>query len=105
MPARYRCRITKISYFSSRLERLTEMLNFTADQQAKAPILEQDRGELNVMRANPAISRKEKLDRLQSATRKSDEKMKRILSADQWQKRQDTRKQQKEQLKKIAKEE
>jgi len=105
MPARYRCRMTKISYFSSRLERLTEMLNFTADQQAKAPILEQDRGELNVMRGNPAISRKEKLGRLQSATRKSDEKMKRILSADQWQKRQDTRKQQKEQLKKIAKEE
>ena len=74
------------------------------DQQAKVkPILEQESGELAQVRNNPAISKKDKLDRLQSVVLNSDQKMKPILSAAQWQKLQDVRKEQKQELEKFAK--
>jgi len=96
--------LSKIDYFSTRLDRLTEILALTPDQQAKVkPILEQESGELAQVRNNTAISKKDKLDRLQSVVLNSDQKMKPILSTAQWQKLQDVRKEQKQEVEKFAK--
>ena len=67
--------LANIDYFSTRLDRLTEILALSPDQQAKVkPILEQESGELAQVRNNPAISKKDKLDRLQSVVLNSDRK-------------------------------
>jgi hypothetical protein len=96
--------LAKIDYFSTRLDRLTEILALSPDQQAKVkPILEQESGELAQVRNNAAISKKDKLERLQSVVLNSDQKMKTILSTAQWQKLQDVRKEQKQELEKFAK--
>ena len=96
--------LNNIDYFSTRLDHMTEMLNLTADQQAKIkPILEQESGELARLRNNPSVSRKQKIKDLKAAVLKSDLKMKPALTADQWQKLQQIREQQKVQLKEIEK--
>jgi len=96
--------LSNIDYFSTRLDHLNEMLNLTADQQDKVkPILEQESGELSRLRNNPSVSRKEKIKELKQAVEKSDQKMKPILTTDQWQKLQQIREKQKVQLKEIEK--
>jgi len=91
------------SYFTSRIENLSEKLNLTSDQQTKMrPILEQEMGLLEQIRANPVLSKKDKVKRLQAIVGGSDNKMKSFLSAEQWQKLQGLRKDQKAELKKYA---
>ena len=90
-------------YFSLKLQNLSDKLALTDDQQAKIrPILEQESGELSPLWNNPAISRKDKLDTLEKVVRASDDKIKPILSQPQREKLQEIRKQQKDQLKKLA---
>ena len=91
------------SYFTSRIENLSEKLSLTSDQQAKMrPILEQEMGLLEQIRGNPVLSKKEKVKRLQAIVSGSDNEMKSFLSAEQWQKLQGLRKNQKAELKKYA---
>jgi hypothetical protein len=89
-------------YFSLKLQNLTEKLTLSDDQQARLrPILEQESGELSPLWNNPVLSRKEKLESLEKVVRASDQKIKPILSQDQWGKLQDMRKEQKGQMKKL----
>lgn len=91
------------SYFTTRIESLTEKLNLTPDQKARMrPILEQEVGYLEQIRGNPALSKKEKVKRLQTIVQGSDTRMKSFLSEEQWQKLQGLRKTQKAELKKYA---
>jgi len=90
-------------YFTTRIENLTEKLSLTSDQQTRMrPILEQEVGYLEQIRGNPALSKKEKVKRLQSIVQRSDNEMKSFLSTEQWQKLQVLRKDQKAELKKYA---
>lgn len=90
-------------YFTTRIESLTEKLNLTSDQQTRMrPILEQEVGYLEQIRGNPALSKKEKVKRLQSIVQGSDNEMKSFLSTEQWQKLQALRKDQKAELKRYA---
>jgi hypothetical protein len=85
------------------MENLTTKLSLTPDQQAKLkPIAEQEVGLLEEIRGNNVLSRKEKLDRLQKIVLDSDKQMKPWLSAEQWQKLQALRSDQKERLKQYA---
>jgi hypothetical protein len=89
-------------YFSLKLKNLSEKLTLSDDQQARLrPILEQESGELSPLWSNPVISQKDKLETLERVVRASDEKIRPILSQDQWEKLQDMRKEQKVQLKKV----
>ena len=86
-------------YFSQKLRHLSEKLDLTLDQQAQIkPILEQEAGEAGHFIANPVLSRKDKLKKLETIVRSSDQKLKPILSADQWQTLQDMRGQQRREL-------
>ena len=87
-------------YFSQKLRHLSEKLGLTPGQQAQIkPILEQEAGEAGHFIANPVLSRKDKLKKLETIVRSSDQKLKPILSADQWQTLQDMRGQQRRELK------
>lgn len=91
------------TYFTAKMDNLTEKLQLSPDQVTKIrPIAEQEVGYLEQVRANPVVSRKDKLKRLKEVVAKSDAEMKPILSADQWQKLQTMRKEQKQQLKEMA---
>jgi len=73
-------------YFSQKLEHLSEKLDLTSVQKARVkPILEQEAGESGQITANPVLSRKDKLNKLEKIVRSSDAKLKPILSTDQWQ--------------------
>jgi hypothetical protein len=92
------------AYFTTKMENLTTKLDLTPDQQAKLkPIAEQEVGLLVGVRGNPAFSRKEKLAKLQQIVLDSDKQMRPWLSAQQWEKLQALRKDQKERLKQYAK--
>jgi hypothetical protein len=72
-------------------------LNLTPEQQGKIkPILEQESGE--VREISPVLSRKDKLSAVEKIVRASDEKLKPILSTDQWHTLQEIRKEQKREL-------
>lgn len=89
-------------YFPEKLQHLSEVLALTKDQQAKIrPTLEQETGEVGQICSNPALTAQDKLDRYEKVLRASDEKIKPHLSASQWQKLQDLRKEQKEDFKGI----
>ncbi len=91
------------TYFTAKLDNLTQTLRLTPDQQTKIkPIAEQEVAYLEQIRANPVASRQEKLKRLKDIVQTSDTQMKPVLSPEQWQKLQTLRKQQKEQLKQYA---
>ena len=91
------------TYFTAKIENLTQQLQLNPDQQAKIkPIAEQEVGYLAEIRGNPALSKKEKLKKLESIVRNSDTQMKPNLSPEQWQKLQTLRKDQKQQLKELA---
>ena len=86
-------------YFSQKLRHLSEKLGLTPGQQAQIkPILEQEAGEAGQFIANPVLSSKDKLKKLETIVRSSDQKLKPILSADQWQTLQDMRGQQRREL-------
>ncbi len=86
-------------YFSQKLRHLSEKLDLTPDQQAQIkPILEQEAGEAGQFIANPVLSSKDKLKKLETIVRSSDQRLKPILSADQWQTLQDMRRQQRREL-------
>ena len=86
-------------YFSQKLRHLSEKLDLTPDQQAQIkPILEQEAGEAGQFIANPVLSSKDKLRKLETIVRSSDQKLKPILSADQWQTLQELRGQQRREL-------
>jgi hypothetical protein len=91
-------------YFTTKMENLTNKLALTEDQQAKLkPIAVQEANLLEEIRGNPAYSRKEKLAKLEQTVTESDKQMKPWLSAEQWEKLQALRKDQKERLKQYAK--
>jgi len=91
-------------YFTTKMENLTAKLDLAPDQQAKLkPIAEQEVGLLEEIRADSALSRKEKLAKLEQIVLDSDKQMKPWLSVQQWDKLQALRKEQKEQLKQYAK--
>jgi Spy/CpxP family protein refolding chaperone len=86
-------------YFSQKLRHLSEKLGLTPDQQDQIkPILEQEAGEAGQFISNPVLSSEDKLKKLETIVRSSDQKLKPILSADQWQTLQDLRGQQRREL-------
>jgi hypothetical protein len=87
-------------YFSQKLQHLSEKLDLSPDQQAKIkPVLEQEAGEAGQLTSNPVLSSEDKLNKLEKIVHSSDQKLKPILSADQWQTLQNMRKEQKRELK------
>lgn len=89
-------------YFTMKMQNLTENLNLSDDQRTKIkPIVEQERGEVGAACFTPTIPKKERVKRWEKIVLASDTKMKPILTAAQWQKLQDLRKEQKLDLKKI----
>ena len=89
-------------YFTMKMQNLTENLNLTDEQQTKIkPIVEQERGEVGAECFTPTIPRKERFKKWEKIVLASDTKMKPILTSAQWQKLQDLRKEQKQDLKKI----
>jgi hypothetical protein len=86
-------------YFSQKLEHLSEKLDLTSVQKEKIkPILQQEAGEAGQITANPALSREDKLNKLEKIVRSSDAKLKPILSSDQWQTLKNMRKAQRREL-------
>ena len=89
-------------YFSQKLQHLSEKLQLTADQQVKIkPILEQEAGEARYITANSVLSREDKVSELQRIVHSSDQKLKPILSLDQWRTLQNMRKDQKREIRKL----
>jgi len=93
-------------YFTMKMQNLTENLNLTDEQQTKIkPIVEQERGEVGAECLTTTIPRKERFKKWEKIVLASDTKMKPILTSAQWQKLQDIRKEQKQDLKKILEQE
>jgi len=87
-----------------KMQHLTQVLNLSEEQQKSIkPILEQESGELSYLWNNPAISQREKLDRLEKTVRASDQKIIPRLSQEQREKLQELRKEQKEELRQRLK--
>jgi len=83
-------------YFSMKMQNLTEKLALTGDQQAKIrPVVEGETTQLTDLWGNPALSPKDKANKLEKVVRAADEKLKPILTGDQWTKLQAMRKEQK----------
>lgn len=86
-------------YFSMKMKNLCTNLNLSEEQQTKIkPIAEQESAEAGGVIFTPVVSRKERLGQWEKIVRKSDAKMKPILSEAQWQKLQGIRKDQKREL-------
>jgi hypothetical protein len=91
------------SYFTAKMENLTQKLQLNPDQQAKLkPIAEQEVGYLEEIQLNPVLSKKDKLKKLNAVLHNSDERMKPVLTSDQWEKLQLMRSEQKSELEKLA---
>lgn len=87
-------------YFSMKLQNLSQTLQLSDEQQTKIkPIVEQETGEAKQFLGNPALSRKEQLDRWEKLVQSSDAKMKPLLSEAQLEKLEELRKSQKEKVK------
>ena len=81
-------------------------LDLNEDQQTRIqPILEQEAGELNYVWGNPALSQKDKLEKLRQAVHTSDRKMKPILTQAQWKTLETMRQQQERELNQRLQEE
>ena len=86
-------------YFAMKMEHLSESLDLSDDQRARIkPIAEQETGEAGQVCFTTTIPRKERLKRWGKIVHSSDAKMKPILSQTQWEKLQQIRKQQKQDL-------
>jgi len=93
-------------YYSMKLRNLSETLDLNEDQQTRIqPILEQEAGELNYVWGNPALSQKDKLEKLRQAVHTSDRKMKPILTQAQWKTLETMRQQQERELNQRLQEE
>jgi len=93
-------------YYSMKLRNLSEKLDLNEDQQTRIqPILEQEAGELNYVWGNPALSQKDKLEKLRQAVHTSDRKMKPILTQAQWKTLETMRQQQERELNQRLQEE
>ena len=97
-------KIMIINMFSSEAAPFTTQLNLTPEQQAKVkPIAENEQALYEQqIHANPVLSQKEKIKRLESMVRDSDKQMRQILSPEQWQKLQLIRKEQQQELEALA---
>jgi hypothetical protein len=86
-------------YFSMKMENLSTSLHLSDEQQARIkPIAEQESAEAGGVIFTPVVPRKERLSQWEKIVRKSDAKMRPILSEAQWQKLQEIRKDQKREL-------
>ncbi len=89
-------------YFSMKMKNLATQLNLTEEQQAKIkPIAEQETGEAGSVIFTDIVPRKERMSQWEKIVRRSDAKMKPILTEAQWQKLQEIRKDQKIELTEI----
>ena len=89
-------------YFVMKMKNLSDTLNLSDDQQQQIkPIAEQESAEVGAVCFTPTTSKKDRLKRWQQIVEKSDAKMKPILTPAQWNKLQDLRKQQGQELKDI----
>jgi hypothetical protein len=92
------------TYFTAKMQNLSEQLRLNQSQQTRLrPIAEQETAYIEQIRMNPVLSAQEKFKRLQEIVRDSDKKMKQFLSAQQWQKLQSLRKDQKATLENYVK--
>lgn len=73
-----------------------------AQQAEITPLLEQEAGQVQQLCANPGLSRAEKMSQYENIVRTSDQQIKPLLSASQWQKLRDLRKEQKQDVKKMV---
>src|SRR5215467_4945299 len=90
-------------YFSMKMKNLTDSLHLSDEQQAKIkPIAEQETAEAGHVIFTPVVPRKERLEQWEKIVQKSDTQMKPILTAAQWQKLQEIRKDQKRELTEIV---
>jgi hypothetical protein len=90
-------------YFSMKLQNLSESLNLSEDQRRKIkPILEQEVGQLRQYWGNPVVSQKDKLKQWERVVHSSDQKIKPLISDEQWRNLEAMRKQQKLELKKLV---
>ena len=88
-------------YFSIKQQHLSEVLQLSEDQQAQIkPILEQEAGDAGQFLGNPALSRKDQINRWEKLVQSTDNKIKPLLSQTQLLKLQELRQEQKQQLKK-----
>ena len=86
-------------YFSMKMKNLSTSLHLSEEQQAKIkPIAEQESAEAGGVIFTPVVPRKERLRQWEKIVRKSDAKMRPILSEAQWLKLQEIRKDQKREL-------
>lgn len=89
-------------YFIMKMRNLSTNLNLSDEQQTRIkPIAEQETSEAGGVIFTPVVSRKERLSKWEKIVRSSDEKMKPILTQEQWQKLQEMRKDQKRELKDL----
>lgn len=89
-------------YFSMKMKNLTTSLNLSDEQQAKVkPIAEQEAAEATSVIFTPVVARKERLGQWEKIVRKSDARLKTILTDVQWQRLQEIRKDQKRELKDL----
>ena len=76
----------------SRDQRLVASLNLTADQKGKVdPVLEDAAQKLRAIRTDTALSDDDKKTRSAAVSKETDEKLKAILTDDQWKKLQQLR--------------
>jgi hypothetical protein len=90
-------------YFATKQQHLSETLDLSEEQQIKIkPILEQEAGEAGQFLGNPVLSRKEQVTRWEKLVRASDAKIEPFLSQVQVKKLRELRKEQKQDLDRIA---
>jgi hypothetical protein len=89
-------------YFEMKMRNLTQALDLSGEQQrAIKPILEQEAFDASQVCFNPAIPRKEWLNKWRRVVESSDKKMKPTLTEAQWAKLQDIRQDQRKELKQL----
>jgi Spy/CpxP family protein refolding chaperone len=87
------------TYFTAKMQNLSDELHLNQSQQTRLrPIAEQETAYIEQIRLNPVLSLEDKFKRLQTIVKNSDNQMKHFLSAQQWQKLQSLRKDQKANL-------
>lgn len=87
-------------YFEMKMRNLTENLDLSREQQSKIkPIIEQEAFESSQFCFETSIPKNERLKRLEKVVRSSDVKLKAVLTPVQWEKLQELRKDQKNELK------
>jgi Spy/CpxP family protein refolding chaperone len=85
-----------------KMKNLSTSLNLTEEQEARIkPIAQQESAEAGGVIFTPVVPRKERFGQWQKLVRKSDAKMKPILTEAQWQKLLEIRKDQKRELREL----